>query len=304
MLETLNLVILIAAGLVAVSVFTSLVSFRVGAPLLLVFLLVGLAAGEDGPGGIAFSDTRTAYFIGSIALAIILFDSGFRTRLATFRLAAGPALALATLGVAITAGVVGAGAHYLFGWTWTDGLLLGAIVGSTDAAAVFFLLRVGGVNLREMISATLEVESGSNDPMAILPDDDAGRHDHGPARWRRTRRRARILPSSSSADGLGLVAGLAGGYAIVQIVTGSTWSRRSTRSSCWRWRWRFRGATSLVGAAGSLPSMSPALSAATCASASSRAEELPGRHDLARADRHVRDAGTAGDAVAVRRLRP
>jgi cell volume regulation protein A len=218
MLETLNLVILISAGLVAVSVFTSLVSFRIGAPLLLVFLLVGIAAGEDGPGGIAFSDARAAYFIGSIALAIILFDSGFRTRMGTLKLAAAPALVLATVGVGLTAGLVGAAAHYLFGWPWTDGLLLGAIVGSTDAAAVFFLLRVGGVHLREMISATLEVESGSNDPMAIFltmtlvglitagtVDVDAGLG-------------ADLAKELVLQMGLGLVAGLAGGYAIVQIV--------------------------------------------------------------------------------------
>ena len=218
MFETLTLLILIAAGLVALSVFTSLVSFRIGAPLLLVFLLVGLAAGEDGPGGIAFSDTRAAYFIGSIALTFILFDSGFRTRLATFRLAAAPALALATIGVALTAGVVGAAAHYLFGWAWTDGLLLGAIVGSTDAAAVFFLLRVGGVNLREMISATLEVESGSNDPMAIfltvtlIGMITAGSMEADAAAG------AELILEFVRQMGLGLLLGLSGGYAIVQIV--------------------------------------------------------------------------------------
>eukprot|EP00873_Tetraselmis_striata_P045376 jgi/Tetstr1/465640/TSEL_010286.t1 len=218
MLETLNLVILIAAGLVAVSVFTSLVSFRVGAPLLLVFLLVGIAAGEDGPGGIAFSDARAAYFIGSIALAIILFDSGFRTRLSTFRLAAAPALVLATLGVGITSAVVGTAAHLLFDWSWVEGLLLGAIVGSTDAAAVFFLLRVGGVHLREMISATLEVESGSNDPMAIfltmtlvsMITAGALDFDSGTA--------GGLALQFVQQMGIGLAAGLAGGYAIVQLV--------------------------------------------------------------------------------------
>ena len=218
MLETLNLVILIASGLVAVSVFTSLVSFRVGAPLLLVFLLVGIAAGEDGPGGIAFSDARAAYFIGSIALAIILFDSGFRTRLSTFRLAAAPALVLATLGVGITSAVVGTAAHLLFDWSWVEGLLLGAIVGSTDAAAVFFLLRVGGVHLREMISATLEVESGSNDPMAIfltmtlvsMITAGALDFDSGTA--------GGLALQFVQQMGIGLAAGLAGGYAMVQLV--------------------------------------------------------------------------------------
>ncbi|MAA97542.1 MAG: potassium/proton antiporter [Stappia sp.] len=223
MLETLNLVILIAAGLVAVSVFTSLVSFRIGAPLLLVFLLVGLAAGEDGPGGIAFSDARAAYFIGSIALAIILFDSGFRTRFNTFRLAAAPALVLATLGVGLTAGVVGLAAHFFFDWRIADGLLLGAIVGSTDAAAVFFLLRVGGIHLREMISATLEVESGSNDPMAIfltmtLVSLATAGGIMGPDANLEPGLAGDLALELVRQMGLGLVAGLAGGYAIVQIV--------------------------------------------------------------------------------------
>lgn len=252
MIETLNLVILIAAGLVAVSVFTSLVSFRVGAPLLLVFLLVGLAAGEDGPGGIAFSDARSAYFIGSIALAIILFDSGFRTRFATFRLAAAPALALATLGVAVTAGGVGAGAHYLFGWAWTDGLLLGAIVGSTDAAAVFFLLRVGGVNLREMISATLEVESGSNDPMAIfLTMTLVGMITAGTVEADVTAGTDLVLELVQQM-GIGLIAGLAGGYAIVQIVNRVNLEPALYPIVVLALALALSGATSLVGGSGFL----------------------------------------------------
>ncbi|WP_349360184.1 potassium/proton antiporter [Stappia sp.] len=257
MLETLNLVILIAAGLIAVSVFTSLISFRVGAPLLLVFLLVGLAAGEDGPGGIAFSDTRSAYFIGSIALAIILFDSGFRTRFATFRLAAAPALVLATVGVAVTAGLVGAAAHHLLGWSWIEALLLGAIVGSTDAAAVFFLLRVGGIHLREMISATLEVESGSNDPMAIFltltlvgliasgVTDTTALED------------ASTLGTGLALQfvqqmGLGLALGLGGGYAIVQIVNRVTLEPALYPIVVLALALALSGATSLVGGSGFL----------------------------------------------------
>lgn len=168
MIDAMNLSILIGAGLIAVSILTSLISFRVGAPLLLIFLGVGLLAGEDGFGGIEFDDVAAAYFIGSIALAVILFDSGFETPLHSYRLAAWPAVTLATLGVLITAAIFGAAAHLLFGFPWIEALLLGAILGSTDAAAVFFLLRVGGITLRDRVRSTLEIESGTNDPMAIF----------------------------------------------------------------------------------------------------------------------------------------
>jgi cell volume regulation protein A len=167
MIESMYVAILIGSLLVGVAVFTSIFSTRFGAPLLLVFLLLGLVAGEDGL-GIRFDDGRVAYFIGSIALAIILFESGFETRLSAFRAAALPALTLATVGVLVTAGIVGFAAHLIFGWTWISSLLLGTIVASTDAAAVFFLLRVGGISLRERVRSSLEVESGSNDPMAIF----------------------------------------------------------------------------------------------------------------------------------------
>ncbi len=159
---------MIGAGLVAFSTLTSLISRRLGAPLLLIFLAIGLLAGEDGLLGIDFDSGGVAYFIGSLALAIILFDSGFETPLASYRLAARPALTLATVGVVLTAAIVGASAHYLFGVGWTEAMMLGAIIASTDAAAVFFLLRAGGLNLRDRVKATLEVESGANDPMAIF----------------------------------------------------------------------------------------------------------------------------------------
>src|SRR5687767_5489062 len=150
----MNLAILVSAGLVAVSIFTSLISFRVGAPLLLVFLLLGLGVGEDGL-GLEFDNAPVAYFIGSVALAIILFDSGFGTGLRTFRAAAVPAIVLATVGVVLTSGITALGARLLFGFDWLEALLIGAVVGSTDAAAVFFLLRVGGITVRERVRATL-----------------------------------------------------------------------------------------------------------------------------------------------------
>ena len=133
-----------------------------------MFLFVGLGAGEDGIGGIMFDNAPLAYFIGSIALALILFDSGFETQLRTLKIAAGPSLVLATFGVMITTGVIGGVTWLVLDVPWLVALLFGAIVSSTDAAAVFFLLRVGGINLRDRTRSTLEVESGSNDPMAVF----------------------------------------------------------------------------------------------------------------------------------------
>jgi cell volume regulation protein A len=167
-MEFNNLIILIASTLLLVSIFTSLISFRIGAPLLLIFLGVGLAAGEDGIGGITFDNTPAAFLIGSVALAIILFESGFDTRFSSYRVAAAPALTLATVGVLITTGLVGLAAHVALSLPWRESLLLGAIVSSTDAAAVFFLLRVGGITLRDRVRSTLEIESGTNDPMSIF----------------------------------------------------------------------------------------------------------------------------------------
>jgi cell volume regulation protein A len=159
---------LVIAALVLLSILSSVVSFRLGAPLLLVFLMVGLLAGEDGPGQIHFNDAHVAYLIGSLALAVILFDSGFATGLTTFRAQAGPALSLATVGIVVTAAIVGAAAHALLPLSWSESLLLGAIVASTDAAAVFFLLRTGGIRVRERPRSILEIESGINDPAAIF----------------------------------------------------------------------------------------------------------------------------------------
>jgi cell volume regulation protein A len=165
--HAIYLVTLIGAGLVVAAAFSSLIAFRFGAPLLLLFLCIGLASGGDGL-GIQFDNARVAYFVGSLALAVILFDSGFRTPLKMLRQAAAPALSLATVGVLLTTGIFGVAAYYLLDLDWLESFLLGASVASTDAAAVFFLLRAGEINLRERVRSTLEVESGSNDPIAIF----------------------------------------------------------------------------------------------------------------------------------------
>jgi len=167
-LDTVSLTIMFAALLVLAGILSSLVALRFGAPLLLVFLLVGMLAGKSGPDGIKFDDVRTTYLVGSVALALILFDGGLRTRLATFRSVLAPSLALATLGVLLTAALTAPVVRLLLGFDWTESLLVGAVVGSTDAAAVFLLIHAHGLRLRPRIAATLEIESGTNDPFAIF----------------------------------------------------------------------------------------------------------------------------------------
>jgi potassium/hydrogen antiporter len=167
-LDTVSIGILLGALLVLAGIMSSLVAMRFGAPLLLVFLILGMLAGEAGPGGIAFDDVRTTYTVGSIALALILFDGGLRTRFATFRSVLAPSAMLATIGVLLTAALTAPVAKYTLGMSWTEALLVGAVVASTDAAAVFFLIHARGLRLRPRVAATLEVESGSNDPFAVL----------------------------------------------------------------------------------------------------------------------------------------
>jgi potassium/hydrogen antiporter len=166
-MDFVNLPLLAVAALVFLSVLTGMFSARIGFSFLLVFLLAGILAGEDGLGGYRFDDYRLSVWVGNLALAIILLDGGMRTRFDTFRTGLRPASLLATLGVVVSAGVVALVGVLVVDLDWPTALLLGAIVGSTDAAAVFSLLSRSGVTLNERVSATLEIESGVNDPMAI-----------------------------------------------------------------------------------------------------------------------------------------
>jgi cell volume regulation protein A len=167
-LDSVSIAILLGSLLVLAGILSSLIALRFGAPLLLVFLLVGMLAGEGGPGGLKFDNVRVAYTVGSIALALILFDGGLRTRFATFRNVLGPAVTLATVGVLITTLLTAPVAKFVLGISWIQALLVGAVVASTDAAAVFYLINARGLRLRPRVRAVLEVESGTNDPFAVF----------------------------------------------------------------------------------------------------------------------------------------
>jgi potassium/hydrogen antiporter len=166
-MDFVNGPLLAAAALVFVSVLAGLYSARIGLSFLLVFLLAGILAGEDGPGGYRFDDFRLSFWVGNLALAVILLDGGLRTAYATFRTGLRPASLLATLGVLVCAAITSLAGVYFVGLDWGTAWLLGAIVSSTDAAAVFALLTRSGVTLNERVAATLEIESGVNDPMAV-----------------------------------------------------------------------------------------------------------------------------------------
>lgn len=159
---------LAVATLLLLSVLGSKAAGRVGVPALLLFLVLGMLAGSDGPGGIAFDDPWLAQSLGVVALTFILFAGGLDTHWGSVRPVLGPAFALATLGVMLTAVSVGCFATALLGFSWLEGLLLGAIVSSTDAAAVFGVLRSRSIALKGRLKPLLELESGSNDPMAIF----------------------------------------------------------------------------------------------------------------------------------------
>ena len=159
---------LLTGLLLLIGIASSKFSARFGVPVLVLFLLVGMLAGSDGIGKIHFEDYQLTHAVGTVALAIILFDGGLRTTISSVKLVWKHASVMATLGVFITSGITGIAASWVLGISWIEGLLLGSIVGSTDASAVFSVLRSGGVSLSDRMTSTLEFESGSNDPMAIF----------------------------------------------------------------------------------------------------------------------------------------
>jgi len=161
------LILTVVGVLLAISVAFSRASERIGVPVVLIFLGVGMLAGSEGIGGIAFDDAQFAFRLGTAALVLILFDGGLNTRVVSVRQAAKPAAVLATFGVIGTAGLLAVAAN-LLGASWPVALLLGAVVSSTDAAAVFAVLRGGGISLKRRVGTTLEIESGANDPMAVV----------------------------------------------------------------------------------------------------------------------------------------
>ena len=167
-MEAANAMILVGASLGVLSVLAGLLSRRLGAPVLLVFLILGMLAGKDGPGGIAYADFASAYLVGSLALAVILLEGGLKTHVTTLRLAIWPALALAVIGVGITAAIVAAAVAWIAAVPFAMAMLVGAAVAPTDAAAVATLLGRARVVLPERITALLELESGINDPMSIF----------------------------------------------------------------------------------------------------------------------------------------
>ncbi|HKU07186.1 MAG TPA: potassium/proton antiporter [Bradyrhizobium sp.] len=167
-LDSVSIAILLGAVLVMAGILSSLLALRFGAPLLLVFLFIGMLAGDSGPGQLQFDDVRTTYLVGSVALALILFDGGLRTRFQSIRAVLAPSMVLATVGVLLTALVTAPVAKYALDIYWSEALLIGAVVASTDAAAVFLLVHTQGLRLRPRVGATLEAESGTNDPFAIF----------------------------------------------------------------------------------------------------------------------------------------
>lgn len=161
-------ILLLGSLLLFISIISSKTSFRIGIPTLILFLIIGMLAGSDGPGGIHFNDPETAQLLGVIALTFILFSGGLDTRWESIKPVIRNGFALSTLGVLVTAGLVGLFSTYVLGFSLYEGLLLGAIVSSTDAAAVFSILRSRNFGLRARLRPLLELESGSNDPMAYF----------------------------------------------------------------------------------------------------------------------------------------
>jgi len=207
------LILLVAGLLVFLSIASSKLSERFGVPALLMFLGVGMLAGSDGPGGIHFDNASVANLVGTFALVFILFSGGLDTNWRSVRPVLGRGFCLSTLGVALTAGLVGLFAWKVLHLPALEGFLLAAIISSTDAAAVFGVLRSRGVGLQSNLRPLLEVESGSNDPMAVFLTLAMIRLITGGASsW------VALLPSLVLSMGLGLASGLAMGWLAHQVL--------------------------------------------------------------------------------------
>lgn len=165
---TIDNILLIGSVLLLVSILVGKTTSRFGVPTLIFFLFVGILAGSEGIGGINFDNPAIAQFIGITALNFILFSGGLDTNFKTIKPILWQGIALSTIGILLTALSVGLFVHFLLGFTLPEGLLLGAIVSSTDAAAVFSILRSKGIGLKGFLRPILELESGSNDPMAYF----------------------------------------------------------------------------------------------------------------------------------------
>ena len=168
-MDFINLPIFLFAFLLGGSVLASLLSFRIGIPLILAFLGIGVTVGESGLGLVSvLSHPKSVFALGSVALALILFDAGYQTPYRSYQKAAVPAILLATLGVALTALILAPIVGIMMGTGLLFALLLASVISSTDSASVFFMLRSQGIAIKERLKATLEIESGGNDPMAIF----------------------------------------------------------------------------------------------------------------------------------------
>jgi cell volume regulation protein A len=216
-MESIELILILVSFLFLIGCLLTPVADRLGAPFLLLFLCIGMLMGEDGVGRVRFDDFDLAYTIGSIALALILFSGGLDTSREIFRKAAAPSIVLATFGVVATTVITGMLVHFLFELPLALALLLGAVVGSTDAAATFLLLRQRNIKLKDGLGETLMVEAGINDPMAIfltitmvtIVDNDL------PVDLPTL---ISFLPELARQLGLGLVAGVIGGFASAFLI--------------------------------------------------------------------------------------
>ncbi len=167
-MHSIEFTLLVTSIFLFLSILASKISMRLGIPALLLFLLIGMLAGSDGLGKIYFDDTKLAQDLGILALTYILFAGGFDTKWKEFKSVSLKGLSLSTIGIFLTTFLIGLFANIVLNFSWLEGFLLGAIISSTDAAAVFAVLRGRNIKLKEGLRPLIEIESGCNDPMAVF----------------------------------------------------------------------------------------------------------------------------------------